>query len=224
MKLYAIGDIHGQYNATEKMIGLIEDDISGVTDYKVIFLGDYVDRGLQSWNVVDHLNDIRRTNDKYVFLKGNHEDMLIECMQYGSCNDFYYNGGRATMRSYDQEGAKLTDHTEFWNSLKLYYEHGKYVFVHAGIPPRDNWRDSDPSVFLWERAYNGFLGEYPEGKFVIHGHTPVPNYELTGNQLNIDTGAVFVNEGDKYGKLTCVVVDTELDGPEHFRYFQTTEK
>src|SRR5215217_3098142 len=119
-KLYAVGDIHGCFDELKELMKLVFFDIDN-DQAKIIFLGDYVDRGPDSAKVVDYLDDLREHGAKgveFIFLKGNHEDMLIQGVLNKSNRDqaemFYYNGGTATLESYKDNNLIFEDHREFY--------------------------------------------------------------------------------------------------------------
>lgn len=220
MKLYGVGDIHGCYQELLKLMNLVFEDI-GDDEAKIVFLGDYVDRGPDSALVVDYLDQFRISEEKnieFVFLKGNHEDMLIQGVLNKTSRDqsdiFYYNGGDATMRSYQDNNFILEDHRGFYETLERYHRHGDFFFVHAGLSHSVSIEEAIKESFwyddplLWERAYNNHEGEFPENVFVVHGHTPVPDVFFLPNQINIDTGCVFgKSHSEQYGVLTAVRLD-----------------
>lgn len=220
MKLYAVGDIHGCYKELLELMDLIIDD-AGEDDAKIVFLGDYVDRGPDSALVVDYLDGLRVSEEKnieYVFLKGNHEDMLIKAIFESPSRDdldmFYYNGGTTTKQSYTDNNFIFKDHEEFYKSLVRYHRHGDFFFVHATLPPARSMKDAfnnfvfGEDAFLWAREWVDYDGEFPEDVFVVHGHTPVAQVTFHKNQVNIDTGCVFGKEhSENYGVLTAVRLD-----------------
>lgn len=224
MKIYSIGDIHGCYNELRDLLDLIEKDRND-EQAKVVFLGDYIDRGPDSALVVDHLDSLRKKGKEgyeFVFLKGNHEDMLIRGVLDAESRDqadmFWYNGGHQTKQSYDEWNFRFADHYDFYKSLERYHRHGEFFFVHACLPPTETmeealreptWAEDD---LLWCRVYNDWHREFPENVYVIHGHTPVPSVTFYNNQVNIDTGCVFGKEwSDDYGQLTAVRLDGRSD-------------
>lgn len=235
VKLYAVGDIHGCFAELQELMYLVFLDI-GSDQAKVVFLGDYVDRGPDSAKVVDYLNDLRLSGPEgieFVFLKGNHEDMLIQGVLNKNNRDqtdmFYYNGGIATIESYKDTNLIFEDHREFYESLKRYHRHGEFFFVHACLPPLPTIEEATKESFwgddplLWERIYNKFDGEFPENAFVIHGHTPVPEVKFNKNQVNIDTGCVFGKEhSEQYGRLTAVRLEGRT--PEEIKIMQVRKK
>lgn len=235
MKLYAIGDIHGCFKEFTQLFEMILDDI-GNDNAKIVFLGDYVDRGPDSFLVVNYLDNLKKVGLdglEFVFLKGNHEDMLIKAVIDAPTRDdedmFLYNGGIATMQSYEKFNAKFTMHEEFYRSLERYHRHGDFFFVHAGLNPHGTIEKAvDSFVFdydplLWAREWNKHDGEFPENVFVVHGHTPVPDVEFRPNQINIDTGCVFGKPySEQYGQLTGVRLDGRTK--DEIKVFQVRRK
>ena len=210
-KIYAIGDIHGQLH---KLKGLIEklpiDDTC-----QLVFVGDYTDRGEHSFEVIEYLiNLCKRYN--CVFLKGNHEDLFMNFMLGESDDVFVCNGGDSTIQSYKNNGYDISQfieyqrrnlpitHVNFYKSLKNYYETDDYIFVHAGLLPKNIPLSEQPvDVLLWVR-YDFINSDFDWGKKVIFGHTPNREILNMHNKICIDTGAYY--EG---GKLTCVVLPEE---------------
>ena len=232
-KLYAIGDIHGCSLALIRMMKLIEEDRAG-SPAKIVFLGDYIDRGPDSPGVVQHLIDLKNSTKtpevEYVFLKGNHEDLLLGALdgkpQYEST--FLYNGGSQTLNQYNQEATmNLGQHrAHFFEDLELMHRDGDFVFVHAGLDPHSPLANQDEEIMIWDRGFVKYTGVYHENVFVVHGHTPVENPTIFGNQMNIDTGCVFGKEySEDYGKLTAVRLDdrAKCPGLEGFKFFHTRE-
>lgn len=210
-KIYAIGDIHGQLH---KLKGLIEklpiDDTC-----QLVFVGDYIDRGEYSFEVIEYLiNLCKRYN--CVFLKGNHEDMFMNFMYGVDENFFVNNGGDSTIQSYKNNGYDISQfveyqrrnlpitHVNFYQSLKNYYETEDYIFVHAGLLPKNIPLNEQPiDILLWER-YDFINSDFDWGKKVIFGHTPNKEILNMHNKICIDTGAYYED-----GKLTCVVLPEE---------------
>jgi len=234
-KLYAVGDIHGCFDELKELMKLVFFDIDN-DQAKIIFLGDYVDRGPDSAKVVDYLDDLREHGAKgveFIFLKGNHEDMLIQGVLNKSNRDqaemFYYNGGTATLESYKDNNLIFEDHREFYESLERYHRHGQFFFVHAGLAPLPTIEEAVKETFwgddplLWDRLYVNYNGEFPENVFVIHGHTPVPEVTFNKNQINIDTGCVFGKiHSERYGQLTAVRLDGTTE--EEIKVIQVKRK
>lgn len=200
--LYAIGDIHGMYNELVNLYQKILDhskDFSG--PHTIIFLGDYIDRGLYSKKVIDFLNQDPPSNFKHIYLKGNHEDMFLNTMNYveGSVNDFgdYYsgnavhlwlqNGGETTAFSYEcvlmdffTDPVKIRMNMNslavfIRNKTQISYREGNFFFVHAGVDPRMDISKNKENTFLWIREeflnYEGSFYLDGDPVIVVHGHT-----------------------------------------------------
>jgi serine/threonine protein phosphatase 1 len=221
LAIYAVGDLHGRLDLLEEMQACIRADLfrSRPRESVEIFLGDYIDRGPQSCEVVERLISTPPLADKRVCLMGNHEDMLLKALDdaEGLVN-WLHNGGDATLASYGlnvrpfaakREHARIRalllerlsqDHLAFFRGLRRCVEFGPYLFVHAGIRPGRPVADQDPADLLWIRE-PFLLSDEDFGRIVVHGHTPVDRPEVRRNRINIDTGAFFT------GRLTCLVLE-----------------
>lgn len=208
-KIIALGDIHGCYHSMKVLLEKLEP----YYDRQFVFVGDYIDRGPGSKQVVDYLLEFAKKVD-CVFLRGNHEQMLLDAFRKGSNNMWMMNGGRETIKSYNPDGDSLTlpeTHREFYENTRLYYDTDNYFFVHAGLSPAKTIAESiededEMQEFLWERSHlNAF--ETPWEKTVVFGHTPRPKPIQKDKMIGIDTGCVFDRVG--YGKLTAVKLPEE---------------
>jgi len=232
-RIYAIGDIHGRADLLEALHENILNDAkiaSGGMKMVVVYLGDYMDRGAQSRQVLDMLIASPLVDFKPVYLKGNHEDALLTFLENDSIGpDWFSIGGDACLYSYQispqnglpakkkfkqlQEGLKSAipdDHLAFLSNLKLIYGVGDYIFVHAGIMPGRPLSKQNPAHLMWVR--DEFLNdERNYGKIIVHGHTITAKPDIRANRIGIDTGAYAT------GILTCLV----LEGTQ--RRFLTTE-
>tara|TARA_R110001606_G_scaffold398094_1_gene576335 strand:- start:696 stop:1340 length:645 start_codon:yes stop_codon:yes gene_type:complete len=207
--IYAVGDIHGMFRKLVTLIERIQDDASPSDDNTIVFLGDYIDRGPDSRRVLELIASEPLEGFKHVFLKGNHEDMMINAMDGDSraLNGWISNGGADTMKCF--EGAPdllLEQWTSWMRGLPYHYEQDGYLFVHAGIDPGVPLLLQNPSDLLWIRekftesdADHGF-------KKVVHGHTPVDRPEILSNRINIDTGACYAG-----GTLTAIKISQTGD-------------
>lgn len=211
IRVYAVGDIHGCVGLLERLHDAIRRDADAAPEARkrVVYLGDYVDRGPDSAGVISALAEQPLDGIEQVFLKGNHEDFLLRFLDDpGVCDLWLMNGGRATLRSYglsvDRAGgdetaaalsaafrARLPDaHLRFLQGLRLYHQAGGYLFVHAGIRPGVDLPQQTAEDLLWIR--DPFLhSAYDHGYVVVHGHTPVEAPDVCFNRINIDTGAVW---------------------------------
>jgi serine/threonine protein phosphatase 1 len=199
-RMFAVGDIHGCLDKLVSLMDIIDVDLKKET---LVFMGDYIDRGPHSKEVVDYLIDVARGGNRVVFLKGNHELMLQNYLSGEDKLSFLYNGGEATLRSYMKAGglneANLIppEHLEFFDNLRLYYETENYIFVHGGLKANIPLEHQDEWDMLWLRD-EFIYSDFDFGKLVIFGHTPFREPLILDNKIGIDTGAVYGN------KLTCV--------------------
>ena len=203
-RLFAIGDVHGCPDELDVMLGAVKP-ASGDT---VVFVGDYVDRGPSARAVVDLLLDLERGPAEIVFLKGNHEDMMLSFLglpgHYG--DSFLMNGGVATLESYGLKEADLSEakdripehHLAFYRNLAVSYLRPPYLFVHAGILPTRQLEEQQTEDMLWIRQ-EFILNPHRVDATVVFGHTPMRGVMVDlPYKLGIDTGLVYG------GKLTCV--------------------
>ncbi len=196
--IFVLTDIHGcadELNLLLKKLPITDDST-------FIFLGDYVDRGPNSKQVIDTILELKQ---KYqvVTLMGNHEQLFIEFLKDEKSEKagmFIYNGGSTTLSSYSTDALSYTipdEHLMFLaEDLLLMYQTEEYVFVHAGLP-NIPLKNIDPLKYtaelLWIR--DSFLASnFDWGKTVVHGHTPYEMASIESNRINIDTGCVFNNK------------------------------
>ena len=196
--LYAIGDIHGSLESLERLMDKINPDL---TRDRLVFVGDYIDRGLQSREVVDYI--IRLKNlappGQIILLKGNHEAMLLDFLEGGPAEMFIFNGGMVTVEQYwgdawvGREGLALPpDHAQFFQDLELYYETPDYLFVHGGLKPGVPLAEQVEDDLLWIRG-EFITSQEDFGRRVVFGHTPFKRPLIMPNKIGIDTGAVYGN-------------------------------
>jgi serine/threonine protein phosphatase 1 len=204
---YAIPDIHGRYDLMMIALDLIKEH-SGETEQKIVFLGDYIDRGPQSREVVEHLMAGAMHPPAWVCLKGNHEDMMVEAFFPGNSRERWIsNGGRATLQSFSRQGRTLIQdkHLSWLASLPLFHEDRHRVYVHAGIEHDAPLEDQENSL-LWYR-YSNNPDRGWNSKHVVHGHTPRREGPiLLTNRTNLDCGAYFNN------RLVVGVFDDDIPG------------
>lgn len=204
-QLIAIGDIHG----CSKSLIALWNKLETYSDSTFIFIGDYIDRGPDSKGVVDFLLKAQEERN-CIFLRGNHEQMLLDSLQSKRDYNWLLNGGDTTLQSYDVEGVEQLpeDHIEFYRNTELFYDTEDYFFVHAGVPPYQPIKKSIESdefhdFFLWGREHIDSF-ETPWEKTVVFGHTPRPHPIQKKKMIGIDTGCVYEKLG--YGKLTAVIL------------------
>jgi len=200
--IYAIGDIHGCLDKLRALMDQIEPEIDPAQD-TLVFLGDYIDRGPSSFEVVEYLIHLKARFPDVVFLKGNHEEMLEFYLNGVDRTIYLVNGGNQTLENYlDHSDPNEPDpipvaHRNFLSSLTLFHETQKYIFVHAGLKekvPLDRQKNED---LLWIRE-KFIYSTYEFEKQVVFGHTPFTEPLVMPNKIGVDTGAVYGN------KLTCV--------------------
>ncbi|MBP5296961.1 MAG: metallophosphoesterase [Bacteriovoracaceae bacterium] len=193
-KIFAIGDIHGCAGELRQLINKLPLD----ENCTLVFLGDYIDRGERSKEVVDMVLALQR-KFRVVALMGNHEKMLLDFLANAKSPEaasYVFNGGNATLGSYGESSGLYhfpEHHLHFFKNLRLFWETPSYIFVHAGLPDcpiEDLNKEDHSSDFLWIRE-NFFNSTFKWSKFIIHGHTPKKNPVLTPQRINIDTGCVF---------------------------------
>jgi serine/threonine protein phosphatase 1 len=208
MRIYAIGDIHGRLDLLTQMHDLIalELERDGPPDWRVIHLGDYVDRGPESRGVVDLLANRLKQDSRVLALAGNHDLGFLDFLGAPDPNGiFARNGGRETARSYGVDldffsrsslrtgHAALAqsvphDHLAFLRSLGMSAALGDFFFCHAGIRPGISLAEQSPDDLVWIRdRFLNFRGLHE--KVIVHGHTPARQPEILPNRVNVDTGA-----------------------------------
>ena len=219
-RVYAIGDVHGCLDRLASLHEQIADDLANrpVMSSVLVHLGDYVDRGLDSAQVIDWLSGGAPVPvDRVVNLTGNHEDMMLAALK-GTDKDanttWLSNGGADSLLSWNIsrkvppiEWASLipAEHQEVLRALDVSYRLGGYLFVHAGIRPLVPIDQQERHDMLWIRE--PFLSWEPAFEaVVVHGHTPKQEPVIRANRIGIDTGAVMG------GMLTCVVLEDDRLG------------
>ena len=210
---YAVGDIHGSYTKLANLIRHCTEHRGG-NDFRFVFLGDYIDRGRRSKDVVDLLMQTQAAApDNVTCLRGNHEDMLLSAAKGGDPRMWIENGGDATLRSYGVNRAEdiPSEHLGWLKRLPFAISDAKRFYVHAGIMPGVPLEQQDREVMLWIRTK--FLSDQRDhGLYVVHGHTPTEDGmpELRHNRLGLDTLAWYGNP------LFAAVFDNQHTGPIAF--------
>jgi diadenosine tetraphosphatase ApaH/serine/threonine PP2A family protein phosphatase len=213
MLTFAVGDIHGSYT---KLVNLVRHCRAhgGDKPFRFVFLGDYVDRGRRSREVVSALIKMQSAApERVVCLRGNHEELLLVASQGGNALIWLANGGHDTLDSYDVDHAAMipAEHLAWFKQLPSTLSDGKRFFVHAGVEPGVPLQQQRDEILLWIRE--PFLSDTRDhGQFIVHGHTPleIGEADLRPNRVNIDTGACFG------GPLTAAVFDDRSVGPLAF--------
>ncbi len=222
-RLYAIGDIHGRSDLLESLLQQIADDAvrhPETATKRLVYLGDYVDRGPASSAVIDMVLHDAPPGFEVVPLMGNHEEMMLRFLEdLAVGRTWMMNGGDATLRSYGVEppsmfaGTPLVRHAQqqfaerlparhkrFLEELAVSHIEGDYLFVHAGVRPGVPLEKQHAEDLLWIREE--FLeSDRDFGKVVVHGHSITLDPEFRPNRIGIDTGAYRSNQ------LTCLVLE-----------------
>lgn len=200
-KIFAIGDIHGEFELLLKLMEKIEARRENDEGFIVVFLGDYVDRGPDSRSVVEFLmKGPSNPKDQWICLKGNHEDMMVEALSAGGMDDWLHwrrNGGDATQASYNGATRDEVSHDVSWmKDLPVMLEMDNHVFVHAGLMPGFDLDHQDEQTCMWIRDRFLRANGTDWNKHVVHGHTPhhgmkpkISEPELLPWRTNLDTGA-----------------------------------
>jgi serine/threonine protein phosphatase 1 len=198
-----IGDIHGCHSS----LTLLLQKVLHRAD-TLVFLGDYVDRGARSKEVVATILSLYKTHPRVVPLMGNHDFLFLQHLTGGDSNLFLQVGGLQTLASYDLTPSASpaermkhvpSEHIGFLRSLPLFWEDQHAVYVHAGLQPHRHLSQQTAQWCLWSRE-SFLLSTYNFGKPVVFGHTVVPKPYLTADKIGIDTGAVYG------GQLTALLL------------------
>lgn len=199
IRLLAVGDIHGCRDQLRDLLA----QVVPCADDRLVFLGDYIDRGPDSAGVVDDLLRLRERFPDSVFLRGNHEQMLLDVLAGDDPAAFLFNGGGKTIASYQARGEwpPPAAHRDFFAGLPVLYETAGFIFAHAGLRPGLPVAAQSADDLLWIRGE--FLdSDYAWGRPVVFGHTPREAPLLTASRIGLDTGCVYG------GRLTCCDVLT----------------
>jgi serine/threonine protein phosphatase 1 len=227
-KLACIGDIHGHF---DELIGLYRQLITDGFDPPrdtLVQLGDLVDGGPDTRQVVTWCMEMSTRYPHWVFLKGNHGDLMLDALRdhsrsYGSYDLWWGQGGKATAYSYLPKDASAYEraimqpldyipqaHLDWLEARPLYYETDRYLFVHAGLRPDILLAEQDRQDLLWIREAFIESNEDFGGKRVVFGHTPMKAPLVLPNKIGIDTMCLDC------GTLTAA----ELSGSEPMFYHQ----
>ncbi len=228
MLYYAVGDVHGCAAELDKLLKKIRKDAAARAAgraWRIVMLGDYVDRGPDSAGVLDRVMALDAAG--HAVLPGNHEQLMHDALNAppeaaaSAAEGWWMNGGDQTLRSY---GAKRLSRRRAWKRFDvvparhrtflraILEERPVYLrddadglfFVHAGVRPEQRLKKTSREVLLWgrARAFMAADGEaWVEGLRVVHGHTPADGPEVHDHRVGLDTGAVYG------GALSCGVFD-----------------
>lgn len=225
-RLYAVGDLHGRLDLLTRLLATIEADadVHADREKRLIFLGDYIDRGLDSCGVLQRLTEPFGSGLLPVFLRGNHDDCLLHFLKgrFDQIEGWLQLGGAATIASYGVNpyalgaGIKEIDklrrlqqeflaafpraHYAFLENTLFSVAYGDYYFVHAGVKPGVPLARQKPEDQMWIRtAFLAHEGRWE--KTIIHGHSIQTAPDRRAGRIGIDTGAYAS------GHLTCLILD-----------------
>ena len=212
-RLFAIGDIHGCFDS---FIELVENKIQLQKSDKLILLGDYIDRGTKSKDVVDFIMELQEKGFDVIPLMGNHEAMLLDANENEkSISKWIQNRGDETLKSFEISPLKDIEskYIQFFKNLRYYYSFEDYLFVHAGF--NDNVLNpfTDCYTMLW-KCKESYTNPLLANKTIIHGHNPINISKCEERVLsklgviNIDTGCVY-NDKEGFGRLTAYDCNTQ---------------
>ena len=213
-RVYAVGDIHGRLDLLDELLARIEADDRQRAGRErqrpetiLIFLGDLIDRGPSSAQVIERLRTYAPPGVRSIFLSGNHEDVLLRLIRGESqfLADWLRFGGAECARSYGINPTAIkrmepsravrvlrdkvpADHRSFLESFVDTFEIGDYLFVHAGIRPGIQLAEQSQTDLRWIRE--AFLeSDVEHGHVVVHGHTISEEVQVRANRIGLDTGA-----------------------------------
>ena len=223
VRVYVVGDIHGRLDLLKDLEArIVADAAEADVDRHVVYLGDYVDRGFESRQVIEHLILAPLPGFHRVLLIGNHDAWLRDFSRGDQVSSTWLQfGGDATMLSYgvkvdlkahdeqrlqgvrDALSARLpASHRAFLEGLELAFGLGDYYFCHAGVRPGVALGEQSEADLLWIREpFLSWGGD--AGKIIVHGHTVDEQPVVRRNRIGIDTGACWT------GNLTALVLEGE---------------
>jgi len=185
MRKWVVADVHGCYRTVKE---LVEKQLRPAGDDTLYFLGDYIDRGPRSKEVIDYLRNLKRDGLKLKTLMGNHEEEMFNAYNESllpsgflkfpakrSRKNWYKYGGDTTMKSFGTDDLKAipAEYTDWLKNLELYIEEEHFILSHAGFNFREENIFGDTHAMRWIRDFDVDM-EKTGGRRVIHGHVPVP--------------------------------------------------
>lgn len=217
MSTYVIGDVHGRFSQLQQLERDVPWDLE---KDKIVFLGDLIDRGDGIREVVDEVIKLQTRNPNVLALRGNHEQMLLDCLDYGDLSWLIpENGGQETIAQYgcpihtlgEIEDIKLPEeHVDFFRNMPLFHEDEHAIYVHAGLEIDMPIDEIDDDTLLWSRDFSFYL--YYAGKLCFFGHTPTRYLPREGRRHEFDifmmSNCVGMDTGNEPDcPLSCLRVD-----------------
>lgn len=212
MRTFILTDIHGydeQFKKLLKIIGLKRTD-------KLILLGDYIDRGRQSKEVLDTILLLKEHDFDVIALRGNHEQMLLQTFDNSAKLPFWLkNGGDKTLTSFGTSHFNRipAKYIEFLHSMPYYYDDGKHIYVHAGLNTSIDNPFDDTRSMLWMRHWESELNaDWLMDRTIIYGHTPKDIAQIRksikkGQLICLDNGIYLERTG--YGNLCALHLESK---------------
>ena len=211
-RIFAIGDIHGCFDSLKV---LVENKIKLKKSDKLILLGDYIDRGDKSKEVIDYIIKRQEQGFDIVPLMGNHESLLLDASESEkNVSKWIQNGGNETLKSFGIASINNLDsrYLKFFKGLKYYYSLNDFLFVHAGFNDSIVNPFTDFYSMLW-KCKDFYNNPLLADKIIVHGHNPInitkcnDRVESKHSVINIDTGCVYQDK-DGFGRLTAYECNT----------------
>lgn len=222
-RVYVIGDVHGRLDLLRDLLAKVEEH-AGTLPHNaathVILLGDLIDRGEQSREVLGFVYEAQQRSDRLIVLLGNHEDMMLKALDRtpGALRAWMRIGGKATVRSFGLEPPDAAEDSrayaerlarevpqewvEWLRRLPLNAVSGSYMFCHAGVRPGVALKKQARTDLLWIRE-EFLTNETNHGAVIVHGHSIANDVEFRANRIGIDTGAY------RTGVLTALYLEGE---------------
>jgi len=220
-RAYVVGDVHGRLDLLEELLAKIHSELQRRPAAKslLVFVGDLIDRGPSSAQVIERLRTYRRDGIRPVFLLGNHEEVLLRILAGDAqlITKWRWFGGTECLESYGVDSSQIShlsdeealaivrraipkEHVEFLESFADSCRFGNYLFVHAGIRPGIELEQQSQSDLRWIRE-PFLLDDRDHGFIVVHGHTISTEVDARPNRIGIDTGAY------RTGVLTALAIE-----------------
>lgn len=215
---YVIGDLHGRSHLLDQ---LLRDVPMNPDRDKIVFLGDLIDRGHDAPGVVSRLMELSERNPNVVVLRGNHEQMMLDCLEFGDIQWLIpANGGIETLVAYGNDPDEIEDvddieipesHLNFIRGLPFYHEDEQAIYVHAALLLDRHPSETPREILIWARNLD-FFTSY-EGKLCFFGHTPTQYLPRSGRHrkfgIYIQGSCVGVDtSGEEDSPLSCLRVET----------------
>lgn len=213
-RLFAIGDIHGCFI---KLKDLIETQIKISDNDIFVLLGDYIDRGNQSKEVIDYILHLKERNQNIIPLLGNHEKMLLDALSNTqNLSKWIANGGTATLNSFGIKDLSQLNpiYLNFFDSLEYYYSYRDHLFVHAGFNDEIADPFSDHYHMIW-KCRNNYRSSTLSSEIIVHGHCPISvdkcHEQILNNSsvINLDTGCVYTDKVG-FGQLSAIEINSRI--------------